>query len=433
MDTPRFRDGQLHEHELTPGPIVTYPFKGSFVPDLATKLYERHYQVARARYRPKLGLRTAGVPDRDPADATAYLAAESDPVPINGQWAAVKRVFANIPGPQVNYPGSRYFTKPDYTPDTAFNPFDLSAKTQGPATDYPTWSTIGSGSYSAAFGLYVTGDSKLYNPLKVPSTQTVGYATAGTFTLSYGASTTDALAYNTGDATIAAALNGLASIVAAGLTVGVGNFLPAVGGGSLALALSDGTDAARLIPITMGAGSLTVTTSAHPTTTVIGVSQQRIYLPTHLAITAHGFDPARALAAVWGNPVTFIYPAGYWGVIDANTIWLPGWSNNLYAVNLVGTYASTYAIGGTGNYAGGIRLVRTRVTETFYLPGVSAGIASPADIVPPAGMQNPVAFLAALLTPLSGYQIYENEGPAPWMGGPIYRVATTEINFDDLV
>jgi hypothetical protein len=171
-------------------------------------------------------------------------------------------------------------------------------------------------------------------------------------------------------------------------------------------------------------GSLTITTSNHPTTQVSSLSQQDILMADHITITGHGLNASLALAETLTNADEIIVlPTTYWGVIDANTIWMPS-DGTVNPAAYVATFKQSYV-------PGKIYLLRTRVTELFYLCGVTTGITTPSDIPVVTGLQNPASFVLALAT-LTGWQTYETEGPAFWMGGPIYRVAYTAIYLNDI-
>jgi hypothetical protein len=118
MDSPRLQSGSLHERPILPRAIVTYPFADRQVPDVATKAYEQHYLVARARYSPALATRSPAPPTfsgaylgpADLADTSAYLAHELYK-PIDQLRARVERTFAHIPADQTSY-DTRSFSRP---------------------------------------------------------------------------------------------------------------------------------------------------------------------------------------------------------------------------------------------------------------------------------------------------------------------------------
>jgi hypothetical protein len=381
--------------------------------------------------------RSVLAPDRDPDDIFAYLVTETDQGEYAGGLSAVQREFARIPRRQYTFPGAKYIGKPDYTPGSAFNPFDLTngALAKGAGVNFPDQGTLGSASYSAANGLYTSGDGHVYGNIKLPAAQLVGYATAGTFTLTRGADTTGSLNWNDSAATICAALNALSDVIAKGLTFspyGGTNFLAATTGGWLAVNVTGGAEADRQVPVMMNAGSLTVTgTSAHPTTTVINSTTHAIYLPIHLTITSHALDTSLALAVVWGSssPITHVLPSGYWGSYSSNVVWVAPYLDPSKPASMVGTYVSTYVLSAESSYVGGSRLPGRRSYTDYYLLGVSPDVDVPTDIDSPLGMQNPSTFLTALLTPLAGYQDYESVGATPWLGS-IYGRQVDQIDFD---
>jgi hypothetical protein len=375
--------------------------------------------------------RTGMAPLVDSEDPFAFLAKEDSVAASSADMLVINRVFARIPGAQLSYPGSRQIGKPDYTPTAAANPYTTGGSSQGTAWRYTDIFNLGASYLSGGTNLYTGGDSKVYSPVKsVGLTPTKGYATAGTFTLTYKTSTTAAIAYNASTATIAAALNGLADIIADGITCTVPlNFMTYTTGGGMDISLSPASSTS----ITMNATGLTVTTSKNPTTWRLNGYQQ-IQLPSHYTVTAHGFSTSLDLAVAYpAAPTTYIYPTGYWGSIDANTLWFSNPGSNV-AAQYAATYSNTYSAPATASYVGGTRKVRHRSEQTFALPGFTVGVTTPADIVVPSDMQNPETFLAALLAPLTGWQVYDSEGPAPWPEAPaIYRLEATQVKFEDLV
>lgn len=357
--------------------------------------------------------------NQDPGDLFAYLVKETSPQNVTSTTAQLHRMFARIPADETSYPGSRYIPLPSVT------------NTYGPTSSIPAYSyspylSVGSGYYDTAAGaIYTEFSNALYGPAKVPTSRVAGVASGGTFTLSYGANTTAALNWNDAGATIAAAINGLASVSSSGLTASVTNSLAGATGGSILIQwITGGTS----IPVLMNAASLTISTSKNPTTEINDVITQDILLPDHFTITGHGFSGSVALSAILqllstGAVSMVLQAVGEWGVIDANTIWFPT-VGNVSTFLFAAPFKMTLGAGQT-------ILTRTKVVESFYLPGVSDGITTPADIPNPADLQQASAFVYALLND-TGYQTYQSEGPAPWMDSLIYSVKRVEINLDDL-
>lgn len=386
---------------------VTYPFLNYPTSDTNTKMFESSRAFLPSNYVPSAPLATyAGVPN-------TYLVLESDMVIDQIARARNVRTYSMIPPVQTSYPGSRYFQLPAVANDFG----GLSSLT---VEDYALNLAVGSGSFLlASSAIYTAYNNTMYGPTKAQTARLIGVASGGTFTLTYGANTTGALNWNDSNATIAAAINGLASVIAASLTATVINFLSSATGGTLQINWSGAVTSSL---ITMNAGSLTVTTSNHPTTLLISTLVQVIFLPDHYTIASHGFSSV-ALATVSNENNISVYSTSYWGSINANTIWIantPSPNNLLY----FGPLFSTYVVGGT-------YLMRCRVIETYYLPGVSPGITTPSDILAPLGLQNGPAFITAFMT-LTGFQTYQSEGPQSWLGTRIYFVREIQLNFDDI-
>ncbi len=356
--------------------------------------------------------RAVSSPNLDPDDIFAYLVQEQAPKNYNSAIAGIMRKFGRIPAPQISYPGSRYIPLPGVN--------SLGTTVESTAFDWVNNSSIGAAFYlTDSNDIFIETQNAFYGTMKLQTARVIGVASAGTFTLTFGASTTAALAWNASNATIKGAIDGLASVIAAGITSTVINSLSTGTGGQLQVTWSGNT----FTPLTMNAGSLTVTTSANTTTTINSSLVQIIFLPDHYTIASHGFNTALDLAVrtSLANLVNYLR-TGNWGSIDANTVWVSNFTSTNYGV-LFGTFIRSY-------FPGQTFLVRTRVTETFYLPGVTTGITTPADIASPIGLQNPADFINAILTS-SGFQLYQSEGPQPWLGTLIYVVKSVDVNVSD--
>lgn len=445
-NSTKFDDPYGFARPVQNGPAqISFPFRKNG--DIATRIIQRNLIQRAGNYAPPLALGLEKDSVWPAGDPQAYQAApDTDPVPLGIEdLVSFTRTYARIPAVQTTYPGSIYITKPDYVAPVVVNPYDSSGGGiyKGQIENFSPYSQTGGAAYytsGSTGGIYDALTYKIYNNVKSPSATTLGYATAGTFTLTYNGSTTAALNYNETAANIASALNALSSIVSEGITVTVNTFMTSADSGvNMTFFLSKAGGAAPNYSITMDATGLTVTTSKNPVTVTnyLGSpTNQAIHLPRHLTITSHGLSTSLVLAVVFsfsnGSSSTVLYASGQWGSVNSNTIWIPNTGNSLQSVAYVGTEGGSYTPPAASTYSGGVRLVRTRVTEHFYLPGVTSGITTPADIAIPAGLQNPSDFLAAIISGTSGFQVYRSEGPEPWLEGVIYRVSITEINFDDL-
>lgn len=388
---------------------VIYPFLNYPNSDTNTKMFE----VARAflplNYVPGTMLSNYA------SNPNTYLVMESDMAIDQMARARNTRIYSMVPPVQTSYPGSRYIPLPSIN-----NSYGTTGALS--TTTYPLISTIGSSYFDvASLAVYSSYNNSLFGPMKALGARTIGQATGGTFTLTYGASTTAALNYNDSNATIKTAIDGLASVSAAGLTSSVLNDLNnGTTGGTLTIAW---TGPATFTPLTMNAGSLTVTTSTNTTTQITSSASQTIRLSDNYPATSHGLSASLKLMRISSTETAQVVSDGSWGVIDANTIWMSNSGTGFY-YTYAGTLNRAYVPGQT-------YLLRTRVIETYYLPGISPGISTPGDILSPVGLQNPSDFISALIS-LTGFQSYQSEGPASWMGTQIYVVKSIEINLDDL-
>ena len=365
-------------------------------------------------------LRTRDVSDNSgdsAADQFAFLCQETPPDQgsLRQGIARLAREYCRVPASQVSYPGSIYLNLP--------TPPDLNATA---ISAYSVDSTLGTTTALGTGSLFKSSGGSLYNWFpnnKFYGAMKTGYpsqakATGGTFTLTYGANTTAALNWNDAAATIAAALNALASVIADGVVFGTCfNNLNTTGLIQLNTTLTSPTTST---PVTMNASGLTPAAATTAFTQVTAGTQQNIYIAGRATIPSHG------LSGTISCQTTTSYlelPSTRWTSIDANTIAydymvVGGQSPALYFGNYLRAYTPT------------TRLIGTKQTEEFYYPGWSPGITTGADITRTTGLQTDQLLVDALLTQ-TGFQTYRSEGPEIWRG-PILSVKLTAINLDDI-
>lgn len=148
---------------------------------------------------------------------------------------------------------------------------------------------------------------------------------------------------------------------------------------------------------------------------------------TRVTWTAHGLagtENIETRATGWGGgDPRRVTAAGGYTVVDANTIDILGF--NLGAtVQQAGKYLR--------DYTPGTDRVGLRVTQKFYLPGVTTGITTAADIPLPSLLVNDVALITAVLANTTGYQTYDASEIARWRDWPTYTQTLEEINMADL-
>lgn len=368
-------------------------------------------------------------------DTFAYLAFESDLAIDQLQRGSFSRRYARIPSTQYLYEGSQYLPLPT-SPTGGGDSFAIQVNNPFTVLDAGIVGSSGVFEDSIYFTLdlapeiyagYLYGNSGFFVKETISSVA-VGYATAGTFTLTYKTSTSAGIAYNASSATIQSTLNALADVVTDGLTFtctgGTSNPLTDTNGGNFTLTRS--VETAAVAPVTMNSSGLTVTTNNTSYRGVIEPSTETYCLTDTFSITAHGFSASNRL--IYGADSFVIYrlaAPGSWAVIDANTIGVPTSGQSL---------AYEFAGSNGAGYSGGTALIRTRIKRDFYLPGVTPGVTTLADIQPEIGLQQNAMALLNAVGAGGGFQTYQSNGPKPWPEAPaIYIVDALQIFPDDFV
>jgi hypothetical protein len=403
-------------------PEIEFPFEQNG--DTTTILIRRFYKQTLAGYMAdKLSARYPLITTLDAEYPTARLMAVSVPTSTPTGLATFTRTYASIPATQVTY-SSRAITKPTIGNQAANTNFSVRE-----ITALSTETTTAVQNYT---GLW-TADNKVYGPYKAgPLSITAVYATAATFTLTYKTSTTAALAYSATIANICAALNALAAVIADGITFSAGaNSLASTSGGTLFF----NTSAPAPALVTMNTAGLTVSGgySSWPAFTYRSdVAQQTINLGFSVSISSHGFSAGVPLLATTnitsgttGRNHALRYAVGEWAVYDANVLAVMRTYDG--AAGLQWSLFAPYR----GPYTPGVATLNTRVTEISYLPGVTPGIATAADIPIVSPKLSDADLIAAILDE-TGYQPIDFDGPSRWLDGPIYLTRTTEIDLSDI-
>ena len=85
-------------------------------------------------------------------------------------------------------------------------------------------------------------------------------------------------------------------------------------------------------------------------------------------------------------------------------------------------------------YTPGTDRVLTKLTDKFYLPGVTPGITTGADIPVPDVAINDVQLLNLIVGSATGFQNYDAEPVTAWPSepSPIFRQRFIQIDVDDL-
>jgi hypothetical protein len=398
-------------------PEYEWPFlmNGDSVSFVVTRYYKQRvtdYNADRlaARYLPGVY--------QDPEHPGAYMIAESRADRSQSALVSFTRTFARVPLPQETY--SSYSISKPTIPNEASTTWTIaSVRAQGVSIATAVLNDSG----------FWFSNNEVFSPFITPNAAMANApATGGTFTLTYKTSTTAALAYNESNANIQTALNGLADVISDGLTFDVGNSLTNATNALIGLNATVGT---TLTLVTLDATGLTVASAAARNTFSYFTTStnQTLALAKYMTSAGHGLTAGVPLFAGTNQGTSVLqalrYPAGDWGVHDANTLFF--WQRYTAAPSASFQYLAPYF----RTYTPGATVLSSRISETFYLPGVTPGIATVADIpieVPNIGDADVIA--AALGA--GGFQPVQFTGPERWRDGPIYFTTTTGINFDNL-
>jgi len=248
-----------------------------------------------------------------------------------------------------------------------------------------------------------------------------GPATGGTYTLTAFASATTALAYNASASDVQTALNAITAVSNRGNCVVAGSL---VEGFSIAFANAAATGtSASLTPSPM-------TTTVAITDTGIGRLQtlrmNRSTSSRDLYIEGHGISTGGALFIKGG--ASYFSGISNYTVPDANTIRI-----NVAASDSFAAASAVTECGIRTRYlyeAGSVAVRCNRITS-FYLPGITTGITTAADIPLPANQGDGPSLLLALLG--GGSTLNVNVGElTQWRDGPILSLTKTTINAADV-
>lgn len=366
-----------------------FPFVNSPTKDTNTEGSIYSYVVLAANYVPGASNITA------PHTNTQYLVSESE-LTLDNAVGRFTRTFSEVPGPQTYY-STIVLNKP------AFPTNDFS----GAYVDSTSETAIAN-----VWSAYVTSDSVTNRAIN-----------SGTFTLTYNTSTTAVLAFNESDANVASAFNALADAVTDGVTVSVQNDLDTASDNELTLTKLTGASLSPLTSWTANFGAnvatanlvLTAQAKFWAAPDAVTITEAAHGLATNAEIRYYSTTPSGAgtLATVTNTSAnTFTIPT-----TDASAV-----PNPLYYRTLLRTYTP------------GTDRLLAKITDSFYLPGITANITTPEDIPIPSLAINDTQLLALVVGSATGYQNYDAEALTGWPteDSPIYKQRLIQINVDGL-
>lgn len=144
-----------------------------------------------------------------------------------------------------------------------------------------------------------------------------------------------------------------------------------------------------------------------------------------LSIASHGVAGTEDIVFQHNlGSIYYRFTSAQYTVVDPNTIDLIGKSAFGSASTTIRKYLR--------DYTPGTDRVGLRTTQKFYLPGVTSGITTAADIPIPSVLLNDSDFLASAFVNLSGWQTYDATELVRWQDGQIYTQSLLEINMGDI-
>jgi hypothetical protein len=401
-------DGRYTTGFFVGRPAFSFPFTANG--DVTSFLIEREWRQSAASYVPG----RQGV-DKDPVFNNAYLVGETAPATLLiGDIISTRRTYARIPADQVNY-SSRSLTKPTI-PNEGSVEFSLN--------NYPTAVEVATAVLNNT-GIWATTDAVFAPFVTLNANLTTGVASGGTFAVTYKASTTGAIAYNESNANIATAINALADIISDGITVSCSNALASTG--ILNVTATAGNFASNTM--TMDLTNTTVNTSKVSWTYASSVTTRALSITGELIVgDTSDMSAAAALLLVNTSNTGWVVPAANWAVKNVSTLQVPA------LIGIGGGYGTiAYAASQLRTYTPGTTVLSARITEKFYLPGVTAGISIVTDIpITVPNISDADIIAAVLASGGSNFAAVDFQGPERWRDGPIYRTVKTEIDFGNL-
>jgi len=370
---------------------VDYPFENNA--DLASTLTQVDYIMQRSYYRPaKVGV------DRDPDDPLGYVAAPDSnrSYDLRTQQVRFTRTYARIPAQQTVY-GSRLIDRPVMHDITAGGYYAVSFD-----------NGVTSHVFSARKTASISGTPTVPNVTAAANRPVLPSGVTVTVVAFGGASGT----FDTGDSASAinTALEAIYSTTDYLIMVSEYeiNVRPMASGALRQISVSS-----SLVEIDGDPDNFTIRSASENTASVRSISS-----------TAHG-GAAGDLVAAWNGDKLRFTGKVISVTTDALTVQLddaPGKDDVVTHIQFADTSSTRY-VNGPANCT-------VKEVTDFYLPGVSTGITTPADIALVAAKLDPVSWLTAIQAGTT-YVVCEGSQLARWLDGLIYSQTTISVQMSD--
>lgn len=348
------------------------------------------------------------------SDPFAYLVAESEPQIFgDGPYWRVTRTYARIPASQTAY-GSRLLVRPVMNDIKSGSSYAVSF--DGGATSH-VWTSRKTASVSGAPDVPGTTQGNTYGALPASATITI-----------IGASSTQTFAANASDATIQTALS---QAISGTNTYASSTYYPIqrnttgiiVSARGISTTLTGlSSDSALAVVEYLGDGLGAAVNNA-PVLRIDAANQLAGSLRT-ISSTAHG-GSAGNLVALWNGDKLWATGRVVSAATDSFTVELdvsPGKDD-------VVTHCA-FAPAAAARYVNGAVSVTVKDVADFYLPGVSVGITTAADIALVTPKTDPVSWLGEIVA-ASTYSVIEGSQLERWNGWPIYSQRSISAQMSD--
>lgn len=401
-----YADGTFTAFKQSGPTRVSYPFVNYPTKDKTCKKYDVTGWILPGSYTPANALSTYPGDGTISADNVAYLVNESDPQLVGGAYS-VDRSYCNIPNTQTLW-GNRMIDRPSLHDVTASNTYGVSfddGETSHLFTSRVSVSSVGA-------------IAQITNTTAVPAESFADLPTA-TFTVKR---TSGGIYVNYLSSPGSSIYSGLPGI--AGLEVFASK-------GSLVINWTAGevqyveTSANGVTMSSSSTGVIFSTGNAARTDT----ESQTVSRPTRVITTgsAHSGSAGGWLALWNGSKIVATTKAV---AASGSSITVFADEGPLSVASVAITHAA-FASQAAQRVVNGPTNVSTRITETFYLPTVTPGISTPADITLSDPELDPVSWLTAIAAS-AAYAVIDGSQLEQWQG-PIYRVTKTEAQMSDAV
>lgn len=384
-------------------PLLNYPTK-----DKTVKQYDITGWILPASYTPANALSTYPGDGTFAADNVAYLTAESEPQDGGGYYV-VERSYTNIPNAQTRW-GSRLLVVPVLHDITSSNYYAVSFDDGNTSSIYAARKAVTS--VAAAEATYL-------NPTNTRAAAQGHYAANVEMNNS-----AQSFYLDDSDATIKTAL----STAFNGDNTYYANFYVSRWNYGVYLSWAGISVTTKKITITdeeIEISDRTVALGAADSNGPIEFISAQTFAASVRALTstAHGGAVGNRVALYSGARIVAMSTVQ---AVTANTFSV--FTKDIPESAIV-IDSAVFDKDAALRYVAGPVPVSTKITETFYLPGVSGGITTPADITLAAPQTDPVSWFG-LLTSSATYAVIDGAELEQWRG-PIFRVTKTEADMSD--